>query len=795
MAHSCNFESHPGVSLKDHLRIVGKRCEDKARDIVGNDSELITTAKLIGLTHDFGKYTKYFQKMLRKEFKGNRELSSHAPLSSLYTAWLINKRLNNPFLTAVSTLCVYRHHGKLDIALQDLHDTIKVVINNNNYKEQLESIRTNKDIINMELKDIGLDSIDAGFIDSIDAGFIDVMKVLYNYQEYINIDKDEINAFCRLYKILLLFSLLIDNDKKAASNVKEPDREQIDTSYVFKNISNIERCNRLDGMRSEIRDNVLTELDKLIDNHDYGLCKKVLSINAPTGAGKTLLSLSVALRLRDELYRRENKSYRIIYVLPYINIIEQTYDVFKSKLGLHEHEEKYTLLLKYHHLYIPDRNDPNEDSISNDELLMLTESWDSEIIVTTLVQFMETLIGTRNRMLKKFHKLYNSIVILDEIQTVPIEYWRLMHPAILALSRYSYIIFMTATKPHIFKDNDYVELVTNSEYYFRRLDRVKYIVHDDITDIGKVVELIKSLLDNTNSILIIVNKIKTSITLYNELRGNLDSSTNLVYLSTNIIPKSRKERIDNIKNLLGNKKNKTVVVSTQLVEAGVDLDFDVVIRDIGPFDSIIQAAGRCNRNWNNEYGQVYIINIHNEGKSDAEAIYGKLTIDIVKETLKKIGKNEFYERDIFSIIDDYFKRIAYKLNASNSSTSTKYINAVREIDFDELTKFRMIKEQPKIPIFIEVDDNAYNIKKEFINLYHEMKSNKDSSIYDKMYNLRSLRIKLEEYVVNTWEDLNLGSLDADIEYIKYIPKDDIDRYYCKETGLRIEVGDEGYYII
>jgi CRISPR-associated endonuclease/helicase Cas3 len=792
MVPSYNFESHPGVPLKDHLRIVGRLCKDKARNIISNDDKFITTANIIGLTHDFGKYTRYFQNMLRNESKRNRELnrelSSHAPLSSLYTAWLINKYINDPFLTAASMLCVYRHHGKLDIRLGDLHCKVKEIVANNNYKKQVESIIENKDIINEELKDIGLYSIDE-FVNDIDKGFNEVKKVLFNYQEYIKRDEDEINAFCRLYKILLLFSLLIDSDKKTASDVKEPDRKQISTSVIYDYISNIKRSNILDDLRSEIRNDVLSELERLIHNTNNGLSKKILSINAPTGAGKTLLSISVALRLRDELYRKEGKLYRIIYVLPYINIIEQTYDVFKKAFCLKR--EDYSMLLKHHHLYIPDSKDFNEGRISNDELLMLAESWDSEIIVTTLVQFMETLIGTRNRMLKKFHKLYNSIIILDEIQTIPLEYWRLVRSALLALSRYSYIIFMTATKPNIFKDGEYVELVTNAKSYFRRLDRVRYIVRDDITDIEKVVELVKTLLDNTNSILIIVNKIKTSIVLYNELRGELPS-INLEYLSTNIIPKHRKARIDNIRDVLKN-KGKIVVVSTQLVEAGVDLDFDVVIRDIGPFDSIIQAAGRCNRNWNNnEHGQVYITNIHNEGKSDAETIYGTLTIDIVKEILKKIGKNEFYEREISDIIDDYFKEVEYKLNTSNSSTSTKYIYAIRELDFSELIKFKMIKEQPKIPIFIEIDNDACNIRKDFINA---MKINKDSSVYDNMYKLRSLRIKLEEYIVNSWKDLNVGNMDKNIEYIKYIPKDDIDRYYCIDTGLRIDSGDEGYYII
>ena len=799
MVRLCRFESHPGILLKDHLASVGKMCLDKCSEIMVNDcnnDDLCSIAKILGLTHDVGKYTEYFQKHLHGE-KFNRDLISHAPLSALYTGWLLNKQGKDPLTIAIGILCVYYHHGSLDKNINELYSLIQNYIDNSNFKKQLDSLRKHANVISQELKELRLYPLDE-FIVDVDNGFKEVLRQLYR----LDVDKNDKEAFLTLYRLLLLFSILIDSDKKITTAIQQPQRHNISTDLIEIYLDKIRRDNnRLDCFRQSIRKDVMANLNKILDSD----IPHILSINAPTGAGKTLLALTTALKLREKISKMTGRLYRIIYVLPYINIIEQTYKVFSDILM---DDGDITLLLKHHHLYIPESSSKNDDK-PNDDRLMLMESWDSEIIVTTFVQFMETLLGTSNRMLKKFHKLYNAIIILDEVQTIPLEYWLLIRKALLALSAYSYIIFMTATKPSIFDVKEYTELLANNEQYFRRLNRVKYKIHKKPLSIDELCNLILTEWDMNSSVLAIVNKISTSIELYKKLkeshpslvpvsnacddRSDNQSAPYIIYLSTNIVPKERLLRIKLINKLI--KENKPVlVISTQLVEAGVDLDFDMVIRDIGPFDSIIQAGGRCNRNWNREERTVHIVELRsmrNINRLDAEDIYGHLTIYTTKEVLN--GKDEFTEAGIYDMINEYYKVVANRMNTNNSALSKKYIDAVKELDLSTLSEFHIIKDKPTIPVYIEIDNNAKSVLDEFRRCLSEYNNEKkDYKLRFKLRaDIRRARTKMEEYIVETWNDDVPYTIMPNLE-IRYISSDVINQYYEYETGLKSRREDESY---
>ncbi len=818
MEYSCDnksFYSHPDILLKDHLRVVGEMCETKIRDILG-DNELSNIAKIIGLTHDFGKYHIFFQEYLRSKKRRNKELISHAPLSSFYTGWVLkevlHEQISDPFLIYAAMLCVYCHHRSIDLSFRDLKERFDI-INNYNYQNQLTSLHQNSHIISRELNELNLLPIDY-FLDNLDGIIKDFKRLFYSIKDNSSYSE----ALTNLYRLLLLFSVLIDSDKKVASNIGEFNRVDIPVyivdNYIENRLKN-KNNNILDELRNNIRVDALNNLKILLDE---GI-QPILSINAPTGSGKTLLALNVALRIRERLKEKTNKHFRIIYVLPYINIIEQTYNVFAEVLG---NKVTPSLLIKHHHLYYPEEK--NGEELDNDTRFMLIESWDSEIIVTTLVQFMETLLGTRNRMLKKFHKLFNSIIILDEIQAVPLNYWLLLRESVKALSQYSYIIFMTATKPIIFKSNEYKELVTNPAYNFKLLDRVQYRVNNNTINIDDFANMINNEWKNSNSLLIIVNKIRTSIQLYNKLKeillhGNYDvicvekvngsileykdlrdgrsykteiekvDKPVLVYLSTNIVPKERINRIQLLACLL-KKKHKILVLSTQLVEAGVDLDFDMVIRDIGPFDSIIQAAGRCNRNGGNDKGSVLIVRLSNDKEGlDAVDVYGELTISVTRDVLE--GVDTFTESDIFDMINKYYNLVNQKLNTDKSDESIKYLDYIKEFNLQGLSEFKVIKEEPRTSVFVEIDSDASSTLKKFKEVLYKSYDDK-YSVYKRRAEIRQSRIRLEEYIINTWYSKNLPTQTiADVVDIKYIDTQNINIYYNYETGLNIgsEVND------
>ncbi len=795
MEHSSKYFSHPNIPLKDHLIAVGSLCEHKMSNII-DDTNLINISKLLGVTHDFGKYTNFFQEYLNGKHHNN-ELKSHAPLSSLYIGWLLLQEKMDPFLIFASMLAVYSHHRSIDKEYDELDKVIRRFIDGyNNYAQQLRSLRENKDYISQELQEMGLPPLDE-FLEWIDKKDYSLNKVLYRFYHSNKGNYDL--AFERLYTLLLLFSILIDSDKKVTRMIKEPERREIESRLVDLYLQNLD-ASPLDDLRNNIRLDILNNFVSIINSTSI---PRIFSINAPTGSGKTLLSLTIALRLREEVKKRTGKLYRIIYVLPYINIIEQTYSIFKEVLN----NEELNLIMKHHHHYFP----PEDDKQSVEDKLMLIESWDSEVIVTTFVNFMETLIGTKNRMLKKFNKLYNSIIILDELQTVPIDYWLLLKHALISLSKYSYIIFMTATRPSIF--NEYCELLPQCEKYFKRLDRVKYRVYNNEMSIEEAADYIVQNYKGHNT-LVIVNTIKTSIKLYERIKELLSNNVVsvkraseyfndpdlinkplLVYLSTNIIPRERFDRIRLIK-LLMKKKKRVIVISTQLVEAGVDLDFEQVIRDIGPFDSIIQAGGRCNRNWEDHKGEVNIIKIRSNDLLDAEIIYGRSTIAITNEILKE--KEEFDESEVFSMIDKYYNLVKDKLQALERDHSKYYLKSISSLNLKELSTFRVIKEEPKISIFVELDERSTELLKEFKAIYRKVSDEREDR-YERVREMRIGRSKIEDYIIETWykEGISLKSIDENINYIYHLTSEDIDKYYDHETGLRISLDEvnESYLLL
>ncbi len=792
MESLCNdFYSHKGVRLIEHLKTVGEECEKRLRELGVMDPRLLRAGAIIGRTHDFAKYSPFFQEHLKTGKKFGRELGSHAPLSALYTAWAANLYINDPFITAASMLCVLSHHGSIYGSFGSLSDKLDEILGNANYRKQLEFIMRCAEHISTELRKLSLPDL-MSFKRDFDRGLPELKKslIIASYEDY----KDYFN---KLYEILLLFSVLIDADKKVSAGLKSVDRIYINPKivdrYIMAHLEN--RQGRMVSLRNMIYKDAMESFSEFLQRPEL---PRIMTITAPTGAGKTLLGFSIAIKLRAEIEKRTGLLPRVIYVLPYINIIEQTHQVFYSVLSEESSEIPVNLLLKHHHLYVPFSGVGEDRSL--DEILLLVESWDSEIVVTTFVQLFETLLGTRNNMLKKFHKLYNSVIIIDEAQTLPVEYWRLVREALTELVKKSnsYVVFMTATQPLIFRGVE--ELVKNNRDYFRKLDRVDYFYVTKNMNVEKVADFILERWDKDSSILAVVNTITTSIKLYKTIKEKLESENVvslgaeeegldeidrpvLCYLSTNIIPKERIRRISILKKILECHRQ-VLVISTQLVEAGVDLDFDKTVRDIGPIDSIIQIGGRCNREWKREKGEVYIIRIAGEdGQLDSTRIYGNLTIKHIAEPLLSKWRN-FNEVNIITLLDEYYNIVLEKLQVDTRDESLKLLDAVKNLDFDELSQFRLIKEEPKSSVFVEIDQEAQLVLKEFIQLWHKRRGDVENP-YELRALLRRQRTMLEEYIIDTWETEGLPrQYIAEDLAIRYISLSEVNLYYERETGLR-----------
>jgi len=794
---SCRtFESHPGVLLLDHLRHVGESCERLLSNLGISDTRLLKLAALIGKTHDFAKYSPLFQEHLKscKKCK-RRELHSHAPVSALYASWAAHRVFNDPLATAVAMLCVYTHHSNLT-SIRHLPKKLKNILGNPNYRKQLEEMSQYLGQLSAELQRLLPMEINAFFEcvnkDNLSDVYRALMKAFFSERDY---------HFSDLYKILLLFSALIDSDKKLAAKIRAVERYELPSDAIERYLG--ERfASRLGGMvnlRNALRHEAMESLMEIFRGKEL---PRIMSITAPTGGGKTLLSLSVALKLREEIYKRTGLKPRIIYALPYINIIEQTYNVFsdflKSQILKTDEAPPINLLLKHHHLYSPEEDKDCEKPI--DELLLLTESWESEIIVTTFVQLLETLLGTRNRMLKKFHKLFNAIIILDEVQTLPVEYWKLIREAFEGLVSCSnaYVIFMTATRPSMFEGT--YELVKNYDIYFAKLDRVKYEYIDKDMSVDDVADFAVKEWAECPSLMVVVNKISTSIDLYGAIKERLDDYVALslsnkeylsdrekpviAYLSTNLIPRERERRVEALKKLLG-KGRRVMLVSTQVVEAGVDLDFCKAIRDIGPFDSIIQVGGRCNREWKRKAGKTYVVRVvGNKTSLDAADIYGSLTIGLAEEILR--SKPSFNEREIVGVLNIYYNLVHKRLRVEDRDESVRVLEAIKSLDFDIISEFKLIEEEPKVAVFIEADQEATEVIAKFRDVWSRRKHATDrEEQYKLRASLRSLRANMERFIVETYrtEYLPMEVVAEGLD-IRYVSLSRLGDYYDGETGLK-----------
>ena len=298
----------------------------------------------------------------------------------------------------------------------------------------------------------------------------------------------------------------------------------------------------------------------------------IFQLTVPTGGGKTIASLAFALQ-----HAVENQMDRVIYVIPYTSIIEQNAEVFREILG-----EQNVL-----------ENHYNVDYESTEELKpmqLASENWDKPVVVTTNVQFFESLFANKSSKCRKLHNIANSVIIFDEAQMLPTDY---LKPCIAVMEELvanfgSSIVLCTATQPALSpffqRKMPVTELCPRVEEQFRFFERVTF------QNIGTISEdeLIEKL-QKEEQALCIVNTKKRAQRLYQKMKGE-----GVFHLSTAMYPKHRRRVLDKIRQLVKDGK-RCILISTSLVEAGVDLDFCTVYRQLAGVDSMIQAAGRCNR--------------------------------------------------------------------------------------------------------------------------------------------------------------------------------------------------------
>ena len=788
------FKSHPDKLLRTHLSEVLENAKFFGEDAFNKATEIIC------LCHDFGKYTTYFQNYLETKEK-NDEKSNHSFISAICGAYIgfkvIGEDNNLPLLIYESIL---HHHGSIESLEENLpKENKKISAEDGAFfrnkikiaKFQIEDMKKNLEDIKKDYDSFNYGDLIVNFVNDCN-----IEEILFKLKKLYLRRKKQIKRANEdgskdYFKFLNMYSMLIGADKFSASNT--PIIERRDVSFndldksrkerikkalnkdckAEKNISKEENSKpSINKIRTEIYEDIQKEIE---ENYD----KKILSITAPTGTGKTYSGFFAAEKLKELL--GDNR--RIIYALPFTSIINQNYDVIYNLISdsvenFDEVSSEY--IIKHHSLTDKDyKSEKSNIDILKAELLI--ENWSSSIIVTTFVQLLETLISNKNRMLKKFSAFNHSIILLDEVQAIDLKYLGLvdfiLRKAVEELD--CRIITMTATKPILLNDGH--ELLSDYKKYFSYFNRTKINYNPNKVTIDEFIDdFIYEIKDE--SYLIICNTIGESLEIYKKLE---DIPREVMYLSTNILPIHRKEKIKEIEDKL-KLGEKLIVISTQVVEAGVDFDFDNVIRDIAPIDSIIQAAGRCNRHNKKACGEVNVVNICNsKERLYGDMVYGKMQIMISKEILNEY--KEIEESQYLDLIEKYFLKAEEN---KNKDVSKKFIESINLLNFtgeDEYTisKFSLIEEKGNyVDVFFRINEEAEQVYLEFIDLI------KDKDLENRRKRQLKIRAKLNDYTLSIpykyASRINVNKEDI----ILSLPKEGCEEYYFDDIGFKREDGEE-----
>ncbi len=358
--------------------------------------------------------------------------------------------------------------------------------------------------------------------------------------------------------------------------------------------------------------------------HKVGACRLIV----PTGGGKTLSSLRFAIKQCQKFSMD-----RIFYIAPFMSILEQNSDIIRSLAG----DENF---LEHHSNFLAEIDDENEYN----EYQLHTERWDKPVIATTMVQFLNSLFSDKTSSVRRMHRLCNSVIIIDEVQSVPIKCVYLFTLAVNFLTKACgcAVVLCSATQPTFEKNKhklilddkpDMIPDYHNDFTFFKRTELINAVIKHGFDD-DEAAQFCYEKFRENGDILFVVNTKSEALRFYELLKEKAGNEAYIIHLSTNMCPAHRKKRIGTLRRFL--KKHKPVIcVTTQLIEAGVDISFRGVVRTLAGMDNAAQAAGRCNRNGENEgLCPVYLIDLKGENRISIEQIKNAKTVShqILKKT-------------------------------------------------------------------------------------------------------------------------------------------------------------------
>jgi CRISPR-associated endonuclease/helicase Cas3 len=746
------YKSHPDKLLFDHLTSVAEKA------CMRWNSKIV---EVISFFHDLGKINPNFQNKLQGKETG---YSNHAYLSAV--TWMIFcaknpeivkkwKDINKEDIFAIATI-IAKHHGNLTdmnkgFFLEEPRDELKFFLFSKPeipISEFLQFLIIHKDFV------FDLSNLEADY-------YFNRTQTLF----YARLKTKIQNPLYFFHNTQFGFACLIEADKRDAGDSNDYQRliignqlREIYGQRLHEELNQYKKDSALNCLRTEMRNEALESIKSKLENGE-----RVFTLTSPTGSGKTMMLLALA----NEIIRR-NPEHDLLYALPFLSITEQVEAIAKKVFGENlvlrvdsksENKELQKLL---------EESDNEPEKIQ--ELLcrvFSNETFDHPFIITTFVRFFETLVSNRNSELLKLPNFSKRIFLIDEVQALPPRLY-IFFAALLdefCIRFDSYAILSTATMPYFeidAKTDDRISArnlfknypkygeaknreLLNAKAHFSNDIFNRYTIKHIDNDTFIIDDLVDEIRLQDKSCLIILNTIQDTKDLYEKFQYQPDI---YILLNTHFHLEDRKAKIKYCKEKL-EAGERVVLISTQLIEAGVDIDFPVLYRDLCPLPSLIQSAGRCNRNGSSEKGKVYFFELRNksQNKLRADLIYrdevGKEFLSFCKENI--IG--EIFEKDLFGIQEKFFKEKVGGLNIgwhfqtglNNGDNKIEMVECIQNSRFETLGQFKLIDKKvfgEEYRYYVPKDDNDSSFEElmEFQEQVHGRKPFKESKI---------LQLKLE----------------------------------------------------
>ncbi|HIF9218374.1 TPA: CRISPR-associated helicase Cas3' [Photobacterium damselae] len=808
------FIAHPDIkhghhqSVYIHLKAVS--------ELAGRFAEKIGFAeqgRLIGLMHDFGKYSGAFQEymrlIIREQTRDNpdydeensfastsRSLKGKIDHSSAGAQWVMNslfpccmtlKQQDQalvPYGLAIAqalSMCIASHHSGLIDSLSENENVFKHRIKKHDELTYLKECRKNAE------SDLFLHAQSLATTEFL-LKSSQQLKDMFDEFELSVIEHD---YYLGMFTKMLL-SCLVDADRidsadfelpnNKAERFKQPDwPSACDNIESF--ITQFESVNPIDHIRAEISENCFHRAQDETGTY---------SLTVPTGGGKTYASLRFALH-----HAKKHNLDRIIYIIPFTSIIEQNANAIRDVLGEINDDD---WVLEHHSNLEPEQQTWRSK--------LACENWDKPIVLTTMVQFLESMFASGTRGARRLHQLSNAVLVFDEIQTLPIRCVHLFNNTINYLTRFCHttVLMCTATQPLLNQLPEQIkqfgelqlplenELTPNIEKLYQQLERVslKNLTRKEGWNEGDISELVQQQLSAKKTCLVIVNTKAWAKALFQTLQSQVADETKIFHLSTGMCSAHRKQILDEVRARLSSSMA-TLCISTPLIEAGVDVDFCSVIRFVAGLDSIAQAAGRCNRNGKQKKGHVFVLNPDKENigmlrdiKTGIEATTRLFTEFAEDDLLKPVAMNRYFQYYFYERHKEMTYPVKQEQNLLNLlSCNQGNINGtpftLKQSFMTAAKQFKAI-DAPTHSVIVPFNNEAQSIITQLCAL-------------DKDFNATSYRSLLksaQKYSVNIFP--NVWQKLTDLQGVYPIAQDEAvfylsEEFYSQDFGLSLEIAN------